>query len=239
MIATSNGKNGRALCDNVFCQKIADFYPDSGFFGTKSGWPQDSGKSNFIKICWELLEEIANKETYLILMQCYLCHSCVLFQQLPDCKWDLRFVQWAKPGWWWVKCKVHNIKTFIRIVNKFTIAISLEISLQLQFHWKYFYNHNFQKLRNSYVIVSWYRFLKSPGKTHLYSKDRLFNFQSLHFAPCSEKNNPLTGNGFTLPFPENFKRNYYFEVVRTRKKILFIWINVPQSVWSKVSHTHF
>ena len=28
-----------------------------------------------------------------------------------------------------------------------------------------------------------------------------------------KKNNPLHGNGFTLPFPENFIRNYYFYVV--------------------------
>ena len=99
----------------------------------------------------------------------------------------------------------------------------LLLSFKKNYDCKYSYNCNFivniltiiifQKLR-----IRWKNCFLIPfsGKVQVkpISIPRIVQFPCtpLRFAPlrARKKNNPLHGNGFTLPFPENFIRNYYF-----------------------------
>ena len=65
--------NGGSQDQSLLCSHIkrSGFYPDSGFFRnffqSKPGYFHgESGKLNFIKICWELKECIVDIETYLM-----------------------------------------------------------------------------------------------------------------------------------------------------------------------------
>ena len=68
---TSNGKDGRALWYKTFMTENPGFLPGfrifPDFFRPKPGqFHIDSGNLNFMKISWELAEEIVYKETYLV-----------------------------------------------------------------------------------------------------------------------------------------------------------------------------
>ena len=102
----------------------------------------------------------------------------------------------------------------------------LLLSFKKNYDCKYSYNCNFivniltiiifQKLR-----IRWKNCFLIPfsGKVQVkpISIPRIVQFPCtpLRFAPlrARKKNNPLHGNGFTLPFPENFIRNYYWLAV--------------------------
>ena len=118
----------------------------------------------------------------------------------------------------------------------------LLLSFKKNYDCKYSYNCNFivniltiiifQKLR-----IRWKNCFLIPfsGKVQVkpISIPRIVQFPCtpLRFAPlrARKKNNPLHGNGFTLPFPENFIRNYYIMYLMIKHFQSFNWKVLQQA----------